>query len=139
MRYFVGGEGPPLVLVHGFSGSATNFTLLAPLLARHRRVLIPDLPGHGRSEPLPAAPSLNGYADRVRHLAALEGILPAPVVGHSLGGSVALRTALRWPADISGLVLAASAGIGSGTRRAQVWLAVIGRTRPGRRISPYRS
>jgi len=139
MRYFVGGEGPPLVLVHGFSGSATNFTLLAPLLARHRRVLIPELPGHGRSEPLPAAPSLNGYADRVRHLAELEGMLPAPLVGHSLGGSVALRAALRWPNDVPALVLTASAGIASTTRRAQLWLAFAGKTRPGRRISAYRS
>jgi pimeloyl-ACP methyl ester carboxylesterase len=139
MRYFVGGEGPPLVLVHGFSGSATNFTLLAPLLARHRRVLLPELPGHGRSEPLPAAPSLNGYADRVRHLAELEGMLPAPLVGHSLGGAVVLRTALRWPDDVAALVLAASAGIVSSTRPAELWLAFAGRTRPGRRISPYRS
>jgi len=139
MRYFVGGEGPPLVLVHGFSGAATNFTLLAPLLARHRRVLIPELPGHGRSEPLPAAPSLSGYADSVRHLAGLEGMLPAPLVGHSLGGSVALRMALRWPDDVPALVLAASAGIASSTRRAQLWLAFAARATPGRRISAYRS
>jgi pimeloyl-ACP methyl ester carboxylesterase len=139
MRYFVGGEGPPLVLVHGLSGSATNFTLLAPLLARHRRVLIPDLPGHGRSDRLPAAPSLNGYADRVRYLAELEGMVPGPLVGHSLGGSVALRTALRWPGDVSALVLAASAGIGSATRWAQFWLTFFDKTKPGRRISPRRS
>ncbi|MBD0337850.1 MAG: alpha/beta hydrolase [Thermoleophilia bacterium] len=139
MRYFVGGEGPPLVLVHGLSGSATNFTLLGPLLARSRRVLIPELPGHGRSEPLPAAPSLNGYADRVRHVAELEGMLPAPVLGHSLGGAIALRMALRWPEEVSALVLAAAAGIASGTRRAQFWLGLLGRTRPGRRVSPHRA
>lgn len=139
MRYFLGGEGRPLVLVHGLSGSATNFTLLGPLLARGRRVLIPELPGHGRSEPLPAAPSLNGYADRVRHVAELEGMLPAPVLGHSLGGAIALRTALRWPEDVSALVLAAAAGIASGTRRAQFWLGLLGRTRPGRRVSPHRA
>jgi pimeloyl-ACP methyl ester carboxylesterase len=138
MRYFVGGEGPPLVLVHGLSGSATNFTALAPLLALRRRVLIPELPGHGRSDPLPAAPSLNGYADRVRHVAELEGMLPAPLVGHSLGGSIALRTALRWPEDVSAVVLAASAGIASTTRWAQFWLAFFGKTKPGRRISPHR-
>jgi 3-oxoadipate enol-lactonase len=139
MRYFVGGEGAPLVLVHGLSGSAMNFAELAPLLARRRRVLVPDLPGHGGSAPLPAAPSLNAYADRVRHLAALEGMLPAPLVGHSLGGSIALRTALRWPTDVSAVVLAASAGISSSTRWAQFWLAFFGKTKPGRRIAPHRS
>ena len=46
-RYWVGGDGPPLVLVHGLAGAAYNFTELAPFLARRHRVLIPDLPGHG--------------------------------------------------------------------------------------------
>jgi pimeloyl-ACP methyl ester carboxylesterase len=46
-RYWVGGTGPPLVLVHGLAGAAYNFTDLAPLLARRRRVLIPDLPDTG--------------------------------------------------------------------------------------------
>ena len=139
MRYFLGGEGRPLVLVHGLSGAATNWCELAPLLARGRRVLVPDLPGHGASGPLPAAPSLNGYADRVRYLAELEGMLPAPFVGHSLGGSVTLRAALRWPDDIPAVVLAASAGIASATRWAQFWLAFFGKAKPGRRIAPHRS
>jgi pimeloyl-ACP methyl ester carboxylesterase len=139
MRYFTAGDGPPLVLVHGLSGSATNWTELAPLLASRRRVVIPELPGHGRSDPLPAAPSLNAYADRVRHVAALEGMLPAPFVGHSLGGSIVLRAALRWPADVSAVALAASAGIASSTRWAQFWLALFGKTKPGRRIAPHRT
>jgi pimeloyl-ACP methyl ester carboxylesterase len=139
MRYFLGGEGPPLVLVHGLSGAATNWCELAPLLARDRRVLVPELPGHASSGPLPAAPSLNGFADRVRHLAEVEDLLPAPVVGHSLGGSVTLRAALRWPDDVPAVVLAASAGITSATRWAQFWLAFLGKTKPGRRIAPHRS
>ena len=53
-RYFLGGEGPPLTMVHGLGGAAVNFTKLAPILARRRRVLIPDLPGHGLSEPFRA-------------------------------------------------------------------------------------
>jgi pimeloyl-ACP methyl ester carboxylesterase len=138
MRYFVGGEGPPLVLVHGLAGAASEWVELAPALARGRRVIIPELPGHAGSAPLPVAPSLNGYADRVRIVAAAEGALPAPVVGHSLGGSIALRMAVRWPGDVRGVVLAASAGIGSSTRRAQFWLALLGHLRPGRRIAPHR-
>lgn len=139
MRYFVAGEGPPLVLVHGLSGAATNWTELAPLLATRRRVLVPELPGHGGSEPLPVAPNLNGYADRVRHLAEQEGMLPAALVGHSLGGSISLRLALRWPEDVSAVVLAGSAGIGSTTRWAQFWIAFFGMARPGRKVAPHRS
>ncbi|MDX6579810.1 MAG: hypothetical protein QOJ47_1359, partial [Gaiellales bacterium] len=61
IRVFTAGEGPPLLLVHGFGGAAWNFDELAPLLPG-RRLLIPDLPGHGGSAPLPAA-SLAGFAD----------------------------------------------------------------------------
>ncbi|MBW3592610.1 MAG: alpha/beta fold hydrolase, partial [Actinobacteria bacterium] len=48
-RYFVGGEGPPVILLHGLGGGAFNWTLVAPLLARGPRVVVPDLPGHGRA------------------------------------------------------------------------------------------
>jgi pimeloyl-ACP methyl ester carboxylesterase len=138
MRYLVGGEGPPLLLVHGWTGAASNFVELAPLLATRFRVLAPDLPGHGGSAPLPAAPNLDAYADRVRAVAALEGMLPAAVLGHSMGGLVALRLALRRPADVSALVLAASAGIETVTRRAEFWIAFVGLTRPSRVISRFR-
>jgi pimeloyl-ACP methyl ester carboxylesterase len=137
-RYLVGGAGPPLVIVHGWTGAASNFVELAPLLARRFRVLIPDLPGHGGSSPLPAAPNLDAYADRVRDVAAAEEMLPAAVVGHSMGGLVALRLALRRPDDVRALVLAASAGIESVTRRAEFWVAFVGLTRPSRVLSPLR-
>src|SRR5262249_56928439 len=87
MRYLVAGEGEPLVLIHGLGGAAANWLALAPLLLPGRRVLVPELPGHGGSSPLPAAPSLNGYADRI----ALLLDRPAAVVGHSLGGAISLR------------------------------------------------
>jgi pimeloyl-ACP methyl ester carboxylesterase len=126
------------VLVHGLGGAASNWTALAPLLARSRRVLVPELPGHGGSAPLPAAPTLVPYADRVLRLAELEGLLPAPIVGHSLGGLIALRAALRRPGAVSALVLAAAAGIGSSTGDAARTLALTGALKPGRLISPYR-
>ena len=138
MRYLVGGEGPPLVLVHGWTGAASNFVELAPLLATRFRVLVPDLPGHGGSSPLPAAPNMDVYADRVQAVAEREGMLPAALVGHSMGGLVALRLALRRPEDARALVLAASAGIESLTRRAEFWVALIGLIRPSRVISRFR-
>jgi len=110
-RYFVGGEGPPLVIVHGLGGAAVNFTELAPLLARRRRVLIPDLPGHGRSLPLEHVDGLTAYADHVAAVAELEGMFPAPVIGYSMGGVIAMRLAVERPRDVTALALVAAAGI----------------------------
>jgi pimeloyl-ACP methyl ester carboxylesterase len=137
-RYFVGGEGPPLVVVHGLGGAAVNFTLLAPLLARHHRVLIPDLPGHGRSEPLERADDLTAYADHVAAVAELEGMFPAPVVGYSMGGVIALRLAVSRPESVTGLALVAAAGIVSVSRRAEIWLAVTGALRPAQIMTRFR-
>jgi len=137
-RYFVGGEGPPLVVVHGLGGAAVNFTLLAPLLARHHRVLIPDLPGHGRTEPLERADDLTAYADHVAALAELEGMFPAPLVGYSMGGVIALRLAVSRPKSVTGLALVAAAGIVSVTRRAEIWLAVTGALRPAQVMTRFR-
>src|SRR5213080_1174038 len=132
MRYFIGGTGPPLVLVHGLGGSAWNWTELAPLLARRHRLLVLDLPGHGGSSALPAVSGLEPYADRVALVAEREGMLPAPVVGHSLGGAVVLRMALRRPGDVSALVLAASAGLSVGNVWGRNLLSVFSVIRPGR-------
>jgi 2-hydroxy-6-oxonona-2,4-dienedioate hydrolase/4,5:9,10-diseco-3-hydroxy-5,9,17-trioxoandrosta-1(10),2-diene-4-oate hydrolase len=139
VRYLVGGEGEPLVLVHGLGGAASNWFALAPLLLGGRRLLVPELPGHGGSSPLAAAPALSTYADRVASLMEREGISPAPVVGHSLGGAVALRLAIRRPELVSGLVLAGAAGISSGTRTARYALTVTGTLKPGKRIAPHRA
>jgi pimeloyl-ACP methyl ester carboxylesterase len=142
LRYFVGGVGPPLVLVHGLGGSALNWAQLAPELARTRRVLVPDLPGHGRSAPLPAAErgarALEPYARVVAALVAREGMSAAAVVGHSLGGLVSLRLAVAEPEAVSELVLAAPAGISSTRRLARAALPVLAVVRPGRRISRFR-
>lgn len=137
-RYFVGGEGPPLVVVHGLGGAAVNFTLLAPLLARRHRVLIPDLPGHGRTEPLERAGDLTAYADHVAELAELEGMFPAPLVGYSMGGVIALRLAVSRPGRVTGLALVAAAGIVSVSRRAEIWLAVTGAIRPAQVMTRFR-
>jgi pimeloyl-ACP methyl ester carboxylesterase len=138
LRYFVGGSGPPLILVHGLGGSSLNWTELAPLLARRRRVLVPDLPGHGRSSALPAAPTLNPYADVVALVAAREGMVPAPVVGHSMGGVVALRLAIRSPEAVSAVVLVGVAGISTTRRRAEIAFGVVTAMRPARVASLFR-
>src|SRR5438105_832753 len=139
LRYLVAGEGEPLLLVHGLGGAAANWLALAPLLLDGRRVLVPELPGHGGSAPLPAAPSLNAYADRIALVAEREGLAPTAVVGHSLGGAISLRMAIRRPDLVSALVLAGAAGISSGSRRVRYALTMTGLLKPGKRIAPYRA
>jgi len=147
LRYAVGGprtpetlpaSGPPLILVHGLGGTIENWRALAPPLAADHRVLVPDLPGHGRSAPLPEARDLDALAEAVLGVADAEQIRGAVWIGHSLGGVVALRAAALRPDVVRGLVLAAAAGIGSASRAAQVTLTVLGLARPGRLIAPYR-
>jgi pimeloyl-ACP methyl ester carboxylesterase len=138
LRYVVGGDGPPLVLVHGLGGTIENWRGLAPPLAASHRVLVPDLPGHGGSALLPEARDVDALAEAVLSVADTEEIRSAVWIGHSLGGVVALRAAVLRPDAVRGVVLAAAAGIGSASRAAEVTLAVLGTVKPGRLIAPYR-
>jgi pimeloyl-ACP methyl ester carboxylesterase len=138
LRYAIGGDGPPLLLVHGLGGTIENWRALAPPLAARHRVLVPDLPGHGHSATLPEARDVDALAEAALGIAGAEDLGRAVWVGHSLGGLVALRAAVLQPDAVRGLVLAAAAGIGTATRAAQVTLAVLGVTKPGRLIAPHR-
>jgi pimeloyl-ACP methyl ester carboxylesterase len=138
VRYLVGGEGPAIALVHGFAGAASNFAVLAPLLAAHHRVVIPDLPGHGGSSRLAAAPTLAGFADRVAAVLDHEQASPTVVVGHSLGGVVALRLAVRRPDLVGAVVLAAAAGLSTSRRVSEAFIAGVSVLRPGRRAATFR-
>ena len=127
------------MLVHGLAGAAYNFTELAPLLARRRRVLIPDLPGHGgTARPFrpwrawvtwpgtsPGSPSTKGWR-------------PAAVLGYSMGGVLALRLAAEQPEAVS--AVAASPRPGSSRRPAapRLWLAATTALRPARLVAHAR-
>jgi pimeloyl-ACP methyl ester carboxylesterase len=137
-EYWVGGTGPPLLIVHGLGGAAVNFTELAPRLAWRRRVLVPDLPGHGGTEPLDEVDGLGDLAAHAAAVAEHEGLLPAAVIGYSMGGVVALRLAVDRPEAVSSLALVAPAGIVSTTRRAELWLGLTGFLKPARRVSRFR-
>jgi pimeloyl-ACP methyl ester carboxylesterase len=138
IRYFAGGDGPPLLLVHGLGGMASNWRLVAPVLAAGRRVIVPELPGHGGSGRLRGASSLDPFADAMLAVAEAESAVPAPWVGHSLGGLVALRAAGRRPEAVTGVVLAAAAGISSSSRVGEATVTLLGVLRPGRLAGRHR-
>lgn len=107
------GQGPHLLLLHGWGASSQSFAGLAATLAAGYRVTAVDLPGFGFSQPPPAA---WGSAEYRQHAAALLdalGIARAAVLGHSFGGRVALRLAAELPERVARLVLVAAAGLRS--------------------------
>ncbi|SIS49779.1 Pimeloyl-ACP methyl ester carboxylesterase [Roseivivax lentus] len=101
------GSGPPIVMIHGLGGNLYNFThSLSGLLAADARVISIDRPGCGWSER--DDPALGDLAEQARMIAefiAAEGLEKPLIVGHSLGGSLALALALDHSEQISGLVL----------------------------------
>jgi pimeloyl-ACP methyl ester carboxylesterase len=138
LRYAVRGDGRPLVLVHGLGGTIENWRALAPALASRHRVVVPDLPGHGRSSRLPGSPSLDEIAEAALAVASEAGAEPATWIGHSLGGLVGLRAAALRPEAARGIVLAAAAGPSSTSRAAHATLTVLGLVKPGKLIAPFR-
>jgi pimeloyl-ACP methyl ester carboxylesterase len=138
VRYFTGGSGEPLLLLHGLGGSAANWVELLPALTERFRVLAPDLPGHAGSAPLPRGAGMTDFARVAADLLEAEEVSSALVGGHSFGGLVALRLAQHRPELVSGLLLAAPAGIRSATRFAQAAVLTVLTVRPGRWVAPLR-
>jgi pimeloyl-ACP methyl ester carboxylesterase len=102
---------PPLLFVHGLSGSWPNWLEQLPVFAASHRVIALDLPGFGRS-PMPAEPiSISGYARTVDALLDELGVSAAAVVGNSMGGFVAAELAINFPQRVERLVLVSPAGL----------------------------
>lgn len=106
------GRGEPLVLLHGLATTQRIWTLVVDGLARDRQVITLDLPGFGASAPADSGFDLEAVAARVARGLAGHGVrAPFDLVGHSLGGAVALTLAVRRPRLIRRLVLVAPAGL----------------------------
>jgi pimeloyl-ACP methyl ester carboxylesterase len=111
VNYVELGSGPPLLLVHGLSGSWQNWLETIPYFARTHRVLALDLPGFGES-PMPREPiSIKGYGRTLDAFCDAVDIETAAVVGNSMGGFVAAEMAIRHPHRVEKLVLVSAAGI----------------------------
>lgn len=105
IHYRVMGEGPPVVLLHGLGSSGSDWFPVAPCLASDYRLLLIDLRGHGLSSLPRRGYSIARMAADVLAVLAAEGVEHAVLVGLSLGGCVALQTAIVAPDRVSGLVL----------------------------------
>ena len=113
VSYRTAGDGGPVVLlIHGIVGCAEQWDQVVPLLAERYTVVAPDLLGHGQSAKPRGDYSLGAYAASVRDLLVALGHRRATVVGHSLGGGVAMQFAYEYPPFAERLVLVSSGGLG---------------------------
>jgi pimeloyl-ACP methyl ester carboxylesterase len=110
--YRVAGSGPPVVLIHGMVNSSRHWEQVALELANRYTVIAPDLIGHGDSAAVRGDYSIGAHAASIRDLLAVIGIERATIVGHSLGGGVAMQFFYQFPQRTERLVLISSGGLG---------------------------
>jgi pimeloyl-ACP methyl ester carboxylesterase len=110
--YRTAGSGPPVVLIHGMLNSSRHWEAVALRLAEDYTVIAPDLIGHGDSTTPRGDYSLGAHAASIRDLMAAIGVERATLVGHSLGGGVAMVFFWQFPQRVERLVLVSSGGLG---------------------------
>ena len=112
VNYVEAGSGPVLLLIHGMAGNIGNWQKVIEPLARHHTVIAADLPGHGASAPGAGDYSVGAFAAGLRDLLFVLGHERATLVGHSLGGGIAMQFAYQFPEITERLVLVSSGGLG---------------------------
>jgi pimeloyl-ACP methyl ester carboxylesterase len=138
IHYYTGGEGEPLLLLHGLAGSSGNWVELLPDLLQRHRVIAVDLPGHAGSAKAPRGTSIDDFAAVAAEVLGAEVERPVLVAGHSFGGLVALRLARARPELVRGLLLISPAGIATTTRITRSIVLASTTVRPGRWVAPLR-
>ncbi|GAB3966403.1 alpha/beta fold hydrolase [Actinoallomurus acanthiterrae] len=106
------GSGPPLLLIHGIGDNSGTWLDVIPRLAENHTVIAPDLLGHGESAKPRADYGIAAYACGMRDLLSVLDVDRVSVIGHSLGGGIAMQFAYQFPERCERLVLVASGGIG---------------------------
>lgn len=107
----IAGEGPALLLIHGIGDNSSTFDEVIAKLARNHTVIAPDLLGHGLSEKPRGDYSVAAFANGMRDLLVVLGYPKVTVVGHSLGGGVAMQFCYQFPRFVQRLVLVAAGGV----------------------------
>jgi pimeloyl-ACP methyl ester carboxylesterase len=110
--YRTAGSGPAVVLIHGMINSSRHWREVAERLAVDHTVIAPDLIGHGDSATPRGDYSIGAHAAAIRDLLSALGVRSATIVGHSLGGGVAMQFFWQFPEKVDRLVLISSGGLG---------------------------
>jgi pyruvate dehydrogenase E2 component (dihydrolipoamide acetyltransferase) len=107
-----GAGDPPVLFIHGFGGDHTSWQFNLPTIAQDRRTIALDLPGHGLSSPEVGEGTIVALGEAVRELMDVRDLRAIHLVGHSLGGAIAVHLAATQPHRCASLTLIASAGLG---------------------------
>ncbi|HXA12283.1 MAG TPA: alpha/beta hydrolase [Mycobacterium sp.] len=107
----VAGSGPAILMIHGVGDNSTTWEAVHAQLAQRFTVIAPDLLGHGESDKPRADYSLAAFANGMRDLLAVLGIDRVTIVGHSLGGGIAMQFAYQYPHLVERIVLVSSGGV----------------------------
>jgi pimeloyl-ACP methyl ester carboxylesterase len=107
-----GGEGEPILLIHGLAGSSKTWDAVMPILTEHADVIAVDLLGYGESAKPMGDYSLGAFASGLRDFLSVIDVESVTIVGHSFGGGVAMQLAYQHPHLVDRLVLAGSGGLG---------------------------
>jgi pimeloyl-ACP methyl ester carboxylesterase len=107
----IAGSGPAILLIHGIGDNSTTWTAVQAKLAQRFTVIAPDLLGHGKSDKPRADYSVAAYANGMRDLLSVLDIERVTVVGHSLGGGVAMQFAYQFPQLVDRLILIGAGGV----------------------------
>jgi pimeloyl-ACP methyl ester carboxylesterase len=110
--FTIAGQGPAVVLIHGVAGRAAQWDRVIQRLAETHVIVAPDLLGHGESAKPRGDYSLGAHASGIRDLLVGLNIEHASIVGHSLGGGIAMQFAYQFPERCDRLVLVSSGGLG---------------------------
>ncbi len=122
VNYYIAGQGEPLVVIHGGGGDARTWWDNITELSKQYTVYAPDLPGYGGSQPLDGTYFIPELSDFMEKFAAKLGLEKFYLVGHSLGGGVALDYALKMPHRVRKLVLVSSLCLG---REIAFWVRLL--------------
>ena len=122
IHYLTGGEGEPLVVIHGGGDSGRAWLENAAELSKNYQVYLPDLPGFGHSKAIDEDFDLSSYVTFVEDFSRSLGLGRFHLVGHSLGGGIALNYALEFPYKIERLVLISSLCLG---REIALWSRIL--------------
>lgn len=104
--YLTGGEGEPLVMVHGFAASKEHWVWVAKFLSKHFTIIAPDLPGHGQSTKDPKLDyTISKQVERLHAFTRALGLKSFNIAGNSMGGTIAGAYAARYPGEVKSLWL----------------------------------
>jgi len=124
IRYYAGGKGDPLVIIHGGNSHARNWIQNAKELCKYYRVFIPDLPGFGLSQSIPGDYNFQTMVDFIDKFTTTVGLNKFNLAGHSVGGAIATNYVLYHSAKVKKLILINSMGLGD---EIALWVRLLSR------------